>query len=192
MKWFSVALALSASMTMPQVASAQDLLGTLNKILGGTNKTVSAVGSVGGSDFMVAQTEAQAQQTREAIEFNYDTPEAGVSFAEASDLIFELTRTSACGVNNMAFNRLNRRQERPTSWSTFKGSVARYRSQYHDAGQCYDVMKIMDVKMPAPNALQFVAYYISPSSHEAAHQAFTLIKSARGDWLIREIGYASS
>lgn len=175
--------------TAPQAAHAGGLLDKLGKLVTQADKTLNSTMAPMAT---VKPTAEQVAATQSLIANQPATPELKADLIEAAPLIEKLVQTSACGINDTAWNSLNRYHQRPTSWSTYTGSVARHGDQYHDDATCDDVVRLTDVSKPAANALQFTAYYISPSSQNGSHQKFTLVKSSAGEWMIRNIGLTFS
>lgn len=96
------------------------------------------------------------------------TPQSNLQLARdmtaAGPLIEKLANTGACGVDNTAWNGLNREALEPRTWTDLRSAVARGYDKYHDPRYCYDVVRITDFEKPAANALRFNVFYVSPQS----------------------------
>lgn len=189
MKKASVIIALAVVAANPHIVQAQSLLDRIGKVVS------KASTSLQGSSTPIASVQPTQQQeidTRALVSSVATTPEVSADLAETASLVTTLVQTSACAVNDSAWNALNRLHQRPTTWSQRTTRVAHNRDQYHDESTCYDVVRVTDVSKPAANALKFTAYYISPSSQRGSRQSFIVVKSSSGEWLIRDIGMVFS
>ena len=57
------------------------------------------------------------------------------------------------------------------------------RMRYHNKGTCVSVLRIQGWKMPAKNALQFEASFVSDASGEVLKYYFEVVKQPNGEWL---------
>jgi len=182
-------LAALIALSFGSTAHAQGILGQISGFLDKVSPKSSNTQIRELTPAMVSPSAEQVASTKNVIH-NLDLPaDTLVSYREAVPTIEMVVQTSACATNTSAWNRLNRINEKPgnyPSWST--SMIARAGDEYHDKGQCHDVLKITDVTKPAANAINFTAYYISPSSQAASRQNFTLLKDGSGSWVIRRIG----
>lgn len=107
----------------------------------------------------------------------------------AHGLIADLVTTSACATDGRAWNRFNRVNEKPITYTTDNtNSVPMLKTRYHNKSQCLDVIRIDDWAKPAKNALTFKVRLISPQSDEATYQNFTLVRQPSNEWMVRDIG----
>jgi len=109
---------------------------------------------------------------------------------EAESLIAEIVTTSACAINDSAWNHLNRSRETPRTLASYSTGVSPVgQTQFHQKDQCLDVLRITNWSKPARNALTFEVQLMSAQSDEAKRQAFTLVRDNGGQWLVRAIGW---
>lgn len=181
-------------LTIAGQASAQGILSKANNLLGRINSSVqgAANGQLPRTASMAINQQTPEQKAAQAQALN--TPiqaQIAADRLEAKPLIDKLVMTSACAVNNSAWNSINRQSEKPTTWSAdFKGEAAIGSMAYHPKNRCLDIVRIAKWEKPAKNALNFTVYLISSQSDEAKHQAFEIIKDDGGEWLVRQVGRA--
>lgn len=107
----------------------------------------------------------------------------------AAQLIADLVKTSACATDGRAWNKFNRVNEKPRTYTTDnRNSVPMLQTQYHNKSQCLDVIRIDEWSKPAKNALQFKVRMISAQSDEVASQTFLLVRQPTNEWQVRDIG----
>lgn len=107
----------------------------------------------------------------------------------AAQLIADLVKTSACATDGRAWNKFNRVNEKPRTYTTDnRNSVPMLQTQYHNKAQCLDVIRIDEWSKPAKNALHFKVRMISAQSDEAASQTFLLVRQPTNEWQVRDIG----
>lgn len=182
---FSVVSGVVIASIIPTAASSQDVLGSLIKAI---TKPVSAAGkSQSAPSAIVSATPQQVAATAALLKPKFDDPRIGQDFAAARPLLEKMMNIAACGTNDTAWHALNREAVLPKTYQRFPDRVARGYDQYHDASQCYDLVRITDVEKPAGNALSFKAHFVSPSSESASALKFETQRSPEGQWLFRSV-----
>lgn len=181
-------------LTVGQQAAAQDFLTKANNFLGRINGTMRGANGAQSSQPASMAINQQTPEQKAAQAQALSTPlqaQIAADRQEAKPLIDKLVMTSACAVNNSAWNSINRQSEKPSTWlADFKGNAAIGSMSYHSKNRCLDVVRVAKWEKPAKNALNFTVYLISGQSDEAKHQAFELVKDDSNEWLVRRIGDA--
>ena len=131
---------------------------------------------------------AQASAIQAALSARQGDPRIASDVAEARPLLERTLRTLGCATSASALNSLNRARLEPRSYdaTTTRLYVPMGRLEYHDKRRCLDVVRLGEWKKPAANILSVRAYFVSPSSEEAASQEVVYQRTEDG-WLIGAI-----